>query len=170
MRPHSVITISLILKDNGALPMEPIFNTEIHNEDSFLQGISFNTLENALHDLEVEYKKLQESCILLAKDFRNNNNNQDALLKLSALLRTITPLLRKAYTIQLEYSLQSTINDSTFTTMQVLSEEIGEGIVLEDWVLLSDTLEYELTTLIERWILTVKEMKQEVKEYYAHTK
>ncbi|MDE7469266.1 MAG: hypothetical protein K2M30_03155 [Desulfovibrionaceae bacterium] len=118
-------------------------------------------VKNMIQQHIIDCKKLQKESILIAGKIRDDEL-EESLLGMSDIMRTTPNVLRNIYSMQKEYGVESGLDAEMFAVIGSMGEEFSEVILVEDWVSLSDMLEFEYAPILERLVVALEDAQKEI--------
>lgn len=118
-------------------------------------------VKTIIEEYILECKKLQKESIAIAEKIRDDEL-EESLLGMSDIMRSTPSVLRNIYTMQKEYGVESGLDSDLFAVLGSMGEEFSEVILVEDWVSLSDMLEFEYAPILERLVVALEDARKEI--------
>lgn len=118
-------------------------------------------VKTILEQYIADCKKLQKDSIAIAEKIREDEL-EESLLGMSDIMRTTPTILRNIYTMQQEHGVESGLDSDMFSVIGSMGEEFSEVILVEDWVSLSDMLEFEYAPILERLVVALEDARKEM--------
>lgn len=118
-------------------------------------------VKNIIDQYIIDCKKLQKESIQIAEKIRDDEL-EESLLGMSDIMRTTPTVLRNIYTMQKEYGMDYGLDADMFSVLGSMGEELSEVILVEDWVSLSDMLEFEYAPILERLVVALEDAREEI--------